>query len=237
MKSPNWDREEVILAAELVVRNDWKQLDKTDEAVIELSRLLSAAPFHPKEVRTAEFRNATGVALKTWNLASLHPNYQGAKSNASKMDRSVVEDFLQSELEMLENAKAIRTLIIEGDFREDNFHDTEDSTEFEAPEGRTLLSKHYRRERSVKLRTKKLAAVKASGRTIACEVCDFDFATSYGERGLEYIEVHHKMPLHVTGERTTKLEDLALLCANCHRMIHRGKWISVEELRAIFVGK
>ena len=32
----------------------------------------------------------------------------------------------------------------------------------------------------------------------------------------------------------TKLEDLALICANCHRMIHAQKpWLSVEELRAI----
>jgi putative restriction endonuclease len=31
---------------------------------------------------------------------------------------------------------------------------------------------------------------------------------------------------------TTRLEDLALLCANCHRMIHRASpWLSVEELR------
>jgi 5-methylcytosine-specific restriction protein A len=31
----------------------------------------------------------------------------------------------------------------------------------------------------------------------------------------------------------TKLSDLALLCANCHRMIHaRRPWLSMDELRA-----
>ena len=38
----------------------------------------------------------------------------------------------------------------------------------------------------------------------------------------------------VAGKTQTKLADLALLCSNCHRMIHRTKqWLTVEELEEL----
>jgi 5-methylcytosine-specific restriction protein A len=99
-------------------------------------------------------------------------------------------------------------------------------------EGGLALREHLRRERDPKLRRNKLADVKRRGSPIACEVCAFDFGRFYGPHGLDYIEVHHRIPLHVSGETQTKLIDLALLCSNCHRMIHRAKqWLTVEQLR------
>ena len=73
------------------------------------------------------------------------------------------------------------------------------------------------------------------GKHLKCEVCGFDFGKAYGELGAGYIEVHHKKPVS-EGVRMTDLNnDLAMLCSNCHRMIHRGKdhMITVEELRSI----
>ncbi|MEV6744057.1 HNH endonuclease [Streptomyces sp. NPDC051080] len=47
------------------------------------------------------------------------------------------------------------------------------------------------------------------------------------------MECHHVLPLHVAGEGHTKLSDLALICANCHRMIHRrAPWPTPGDLRA-----
>ncbi|MET9496757.1 HNH endonuclease [Streptomyces sp. NPDC006552] len=40
--------------------------------------------------------------------------------------------------------------------------------------------------------------------------------TARGARD-RYIECHHVVPLHEAGEGRTKLSDLALTCANCHR--------------------
>ncbi|MHA7286576.1 HNH endonuclease [Arthrobacter sp. MDT3-44] len=55
-----------------------------------------------------------------------------------------------------------------------------------------------------------------------------------GHRGHDYIDVHHILPLHASGPTTTRLQDLALLCANRHRMIHRGNpWLTPNELRAM----
>ncbi|WP_279635939.1 HNH endonuclease [Kitasatospora cheerisanensis] len=46
------------------------------------------------------------------------------------------------------------------------------------------------------------------------------------------MECHHVVPLHVAGEGRTGLADLALICANCHRMIHRrAPWPTPQELR------
>jgi len=52
----------------------------------------------------------------------------------------------------------------------------------------------------------------------------------------DYIEVHHCAPLSTYAEASeTKLEDLALLCSNCHRMILRKKsWPTIEEFKNIF---
>jgi 5-methylcytosine-specific restriction protein A len=68
---------------------------------------------------------------------------------------------------------------------------------------------------------------------LACEVCSFDFKQHYGDLGEGFIECHHTQPLSFsTAGEKTRLTDLALVCANCHRMLHRGsKWLSITELR------
>ncbi len=58
-----------------------------------------------------------------------------------------------------------------------------------------------------------------------CQACGFNFESMYGELGKDYIEAHHLMPLsELPKDSPVKLDaqkDFAVLCANCHRMIHR----------------
>ena len=72
---------------------------------------------------------------------------------------------------------------------------------------------------------------------VKCEVCGFDFEKIYGEVGKDYIEVHHKKPLSSIGEEceVDPDKDMACLCSNCHRMIHRkrDKVLTVEELEKL----
>ena len=52
---------------------------------------------------------------------------------------------------------------------------------------------------------------------------------------MHYIETHHKVPLSELKEdqiAETFVDDLALVCANCHRMLHKKPYSSVEDLRA-----
>lgn len=86
------------------------------------------------------------------------------------------------------------------------------------------LVRHRKREQS--LREAKIAETKKTRNgKLKCEVpsCRFDFEDTYGELGRNYAQVHHLKPLaDRTKPSETKLSDLAIVCANCHAMIHRG---------------
>ncbi len=100
-------------------------------------------------------------------------------------------------------------------------------------EGRKKFVTHLRRERKLEIiRAKKEQVLKEVGR-LKCEVCGFDFKEKYGKLGEGFSEAHHKMPLSaVEAETETSLDDLAILCSNCHRMIHKTNPMeSVEQFR------
>ena len=104
--------------------------------------------------------------------------------------------------------------------------------EFSAPEGDFKVRSHRQRERSreLALMAKQVFREQNSGR-LFCEACGFDFGKTYGAP--DFIEVHHRIPLCDLEPGTkTKLSDLAMVCANCHRMLHRGNpWPTVDELK------
>jgi 5-methylcytosine-specific restriction protein A len=96
--------------------------------------------------------------------------------------------------------------------------------------------RHFARERDRGLRAKKIEQRRKTHSSLACEVCGFDFEANYGEHGEGYTECHHVVPLHTSAERRTKLSDLILICANCHRMIHRkNPWLKPEQLRELVI--
>ncbi|MER5772436.1 HNH endonuclease [Streptomyces sp. NPDC001985] len=230
-RSPDWTRDEIILACALAMANGWKRLEFDDPRVIELSALLQTMPIHPVELRNELFRNPNGVARKTVDITSRHPDYTGKPTNGNALDVAVMNDFLARPAEMSEVARRIRQGLGAGEFQ-DLLPEAEEE-DYSAPEGRLLLSLHRSRERNKGLRKKKIDAVLGQGGRLACEACGFDFERVYGDRGSGYIECHHVVPLHEAGESRTKLSDLALICANCHRMIHRrAPWPTPGELRA-----
>lgn len=113
------------------------------------------------------------------------------------------------------------------------------AAEFFTAEGKTQYEIHRRRERDSSIVQAKKIAAWNTLQKLACEVCDFDFATRYGQHGENFIECHHRTPLRDADSekgQTTRLKDLALVCANCHRMLHRGSWPSVAELRSLMNG-
>lgn len=68
---------------------------------------------------------------------------------------------------------------------------------------------------------------------LRCDVCQFSFSDKYGELGAGFIEAHHTIPVsQLKGERRTNIKDMALVCSNCHRMLHSGnQLLSVSELK------
>ena len=104
--------------------------------------------------------------------------------------------------------------------------------ETEYPEGKTAYKLHRIRERNREVIRKAKArfARKNQGR-VFCEICSFDFFQTYGERGRDYIEGHHKKLVSEMKEgEKTKVEDIIMVCSNCHRMIHRKPLLNIEEM-------
>jgi len=97
---------------------------------------------------------------------------------------------------------------------------------------KTLFRWHRYRERDPSIIMMKKKEVWDKFQRLECEVCAFDFEKVYGERGKQFAECHHSTPVSKlnVGQRT-KLEDLRIVCSNCHRMLHRNPLTTVEKLR------
>jgi 5-methylcytosine-specific restriction endonuclease McrA len=102
-------------------------------------------------------------------------------------------------------------------------------------EGQARVRMVIHRARESALRAAKIRAAVASTGHLRCEVpgCGFDFEEAYGQLGRGYAQVHHLIPL-TEGTRETRLEDLAVVCANCHAMIHKGG--KSRQLKGLRVG-
>ncbi|HEY9013376.1 MAG TPA: HNH endonuclease, partial [Devosia sp.] len=123
---------------------------------------------------------------------------QGDRASAVWDD---VEDF-----KIIEPAKGMA-----GDDDEDGF-----------PEGKESYKQHRSRERNRKaVKLAKLRRFEDTGK-LECEACSFDFVKTYGDRAAGFIEAHHTTPFASTkGITRVRVKDFALVCSNCHRMLHR----------------
>ncbi|MDL2079668.1 HNH endonuclease [Streptomyces sp. GXMU-J15] len=237
MRIPAWTEDELVLAGALVVKNGWRELRTGDPEVQELSELLRSLPIHsPEALALPSFRSPDSVSRKTTDFMTNHPRYEGKATRCGKPTLLMIEAFTQREAEMLQAAAAIEEGIASGELHLlPRQPDEVDETGATAIEGRLLVRRALARERDPKLRSLKIKQVRSRGRKLQCEVCAFDFSHTYGDLGDGYIEVHHVTPLHVSGTRETKLDDLACLCANCHRMCHRSRpgesWRTPADLR------
>lgn len=101
-------------------------------------------------------------------------------------------------------------------------------------EGRVLLRLHRRKERNRQAVRRKKASAAGAGGKLLCEVCSFDFSEVYGRLGERFAECHHRTPLaELEGEHHVRLSDLAIVCANCHRMLHRRPGLTIKALQRI----
>lgn len=107
---------------------------------------------------------------------------------------------------------------------------TED--DFAYSEGKLVVRTVRQRQRNRTLVSDARTEFKMLHGHLYCEVCGFDFVAVYG---IEYIEAHHKLQMaSLDEERLSTVDDLVMLCANCHRMAHqRTPPYSVEELKAM----
>lgn len=239
-RNPPWTRDELILALDFYIRHRDPIPGKGSAAIAKLREEINAVAVSLGLTGNETLRNIDGVYMKLMNFRAHDPAYtdRGGKGlQRGNKDEPVVWDlFAHDPAKLRAVAAGIRANLSSGQDTLDPLPPPEIDDGFEeAEEGKLATRVHRTRERNRKLvRRKKEAFVKAHG-SLYCEACAFDFEQVYGQRGSGFIECHHTKPVHtlMDGE-TTKLADLVVLCANCHRMVHaRRPWLTMDELREI----
>jgi hypothetical protein len=216
------DRKLFLLGAGQVekVMNDAEAVEKFGDGIWEAGfHVAFTEPYVP-----LQWRDITAIAPEI--------RFEGPKATLPQ-DSSKWANSLQAMRKLTGNsvdllANQLSDLAI-GGFLEISSQKLETPEEIEArKEGKEILRSHLRRERLAYIRDQKL---RESLKPYQCEACEMTFKQKYGDIGNNFIEVHHKRPI-ANGERATSLKDLALLCSNCHRMIHKTDLLSdIEEFK------
>jgi 5-methylcytosine-specific restriction protein A len=233
---PDWTWDEHVLALDFYMAHPVSVPGKKSKEILQLSALLNELGRREGVIKTAKYRNANGVYMKLMNFRRLDPAFAaqgkvGLKRGAAG-EKDVWARYANDRDGLAAAAGAIRLAIADPTVQ---LSVTGDQDDYEADESRVILKLHRSRERDGKLTAKKKSQAMATHGNLRCEVCSFDFSVRYGDHGADFIEAHHKRPVSTlkVGEKT-KLSDLALVCANCHRMLHRGgDLLAITDLQAM----
>lgn len=234
-RNPAWSREELILALDLYLKHRDALLGPHAPEVIALSEFLCAVGRTLGRVQGSTYRNPNSVAMKLQNFKRFDAQYLDVGlvglQRGNKDEEAVWNEFSCAAGRLFDVVVAIQNTV-QVHLEDGELATPTDLDLTEAAEGRLLTRLHRFRERSGALVERRKKQALAENGVLACEACGFNFSIRYGKLGSGLIEVHHKTPVHsLTAGQTTKLADLALLCANCHRVIHaRRKWLSLSEL-------
>lgn len=177
--------------------------------------------------------------LKPSELSFQEPN-RGA---VCSLDTIKIKAKLGSDISLLAKQKTFWKFFPKSDFSIDSVFnflpsilDADEDTS--ATEGelkyRIALHKYYERDPEL-IKAAKAKAMRED--RFFCEACTFDFAKVYPGLGFGFIECHHRHPIAKAGIRENSIEDLALVCSNCHRMLHRrfdDMFLTVEQLKSRF---
>ncbi|WP_143412697.1 HNH endonuclease [Gordonibacter urolithinfaciens] len=219
--NPSWDRAELILALDLYFNHTSLTKHGSQAEFRELSETLRMMDIYDNIPDWSTFRNANSVGSKIANFEFLDNDEKSTGlSGASKLDKAIWNEFHDNPELVHAMAQGIRNAIECATYKNGGLL-TNQINEGEFSEGKFLCRVHAFRERDSKVvRVAKERAQKRG--ELHCCVCGFDFEAVYGVLGEGYIECHHTKPIseYEKGEKT-RVEDLALVCSNCHRMLHR----------------
>jgi len=231
--NPDWSEEETILALDLYLSSGRNAISKHDPRVLQLSELLQRIPWPEGTTKNDKFRNNEGVSMKVYNLRSVD---LGRGLRNTIMDRAVWAKYGNKPEVAARLAAEIRVEIRDHGLQlAAEIQLGDDDTPY--PEGRILTAMHKRRERNPQLRAKMLGSRKKQG-LLYCEMCEWGRSFEFPEYLTAALETHHVVPLSAHEAQETRLADLALLCSNCHRLIHRAiavqkRWVGIAECAAL----
>jgi 5-methylcytosine-specific restriction enzyme A len=185
------------------------------------------------KVRAADFAAQLGSLKTGWsqgpidlaissksNLAAYYE--QGSICSKYYPTNSLPDDQVLNQ-DLLDALEMYLALVIKETIPQNSNYQEDDEENLEY-ENILSMREHKRIDRNPKLASK---AKQIHGYT--CQICGTNFTTVYGELGKNYIEAHHLTPLSVLKSKSTTSKvslnpktDFCVLCANCHRMIHRS---------------
>jgi len=216
----------------------------SDDAIISAMKTIGPRPFH-----TGHFIDSLAASRPDlWNalIARYGNGGQGAGTHYSAFSavahalhraagRGILdklEEYVPAPPSLNWGSPVIRYWTGPGGFTDQPYPDQvgQDAT---YTEGAVTPVKVNRYERN---RGARAACISHYGAT--CQGCDMDFESRYGERGRDFMHVHHLLPLMVIKKayKVDPIADLRPVCPNCHAMIHRREpMLSIEDLRAIIM--
>jgi 5-methylcytosine-specific restriction protein A len=160
--------------------------------------------------------------MKMQNLLScdLPPGRKGLVT--TRMDRAVWHEFAGKPQAVIAAALAIRASLqtLETLERVEPIEIADDDDGQD--EGNIEVRTHRRRERARGLRKKALKNARSNGKRLQCESCGQTERANLGRAAEAEFELHHRIPLADSGSSPvkTRLKDLAVVCASCHRLVH-----------------
>jgi predicted HNH restriction endonuclease len=144
--------------------------------------------------------------------------------------RVAADEVIEKQTEVFGKTNSAAISIVEG------LPPTPLEEDIKGKEGKILTRLHSYRERDRGFVKKAKEAFKAKHVKLFCECCGHDPVIVYGPRGEDRIAAHHRTPVEeLMPDTITTPEDLAMVCPNCHDVIHAKRpWMPVEELKAYF---
>jgi 5-methylcytosine-specific restriction enzyme A len=176
--------------------------------------------------RLADYQaNLSANAIELGSNARLPGDYVAGHAIGATYNLNTLPDetVLQGDLRNI--VRAYRALTYRGGIEGDMEPQSELATEFNIPAQASITeTRKYGYHRKIERnRTASKNAKKFHG--TACQACELQFAERYGPLGEGFIEAHHLKPIGALEEgkpvQYDIAADFAVLCANCHRMIHR----------------
>jgi len=118
----------------------------------------------------------------------------------------------------------------------DSLPETDLEEEITGKEGRILTRLHaYKeRDRGFSAKVRKFYKQKNGGK-LHCVACGLQPELLYDDRGERCIEAHHTIPIEeLQPDSVTRVDDMAMVCASCHRIIHSRKpCLTIVEVQAL----
>lgn len=183
---------------------------------------------------SGDFSSATSIDRAIFDIRQnlehdrLHKSFDFYVEFLDENANHKMEDVSQ-EAALIEMHKRIGKTVSPPNFQTPlSFEEIDEMDEKHQTEGEKRLVKHYRRERSPALRKGKIECMIKENGFLHCECCGTRAESYSPEKRHRIFEVHHKKPL-ADGITINGLDDLALLCANCHRGIHASDPIKTVD--------